>query len=186
MAKTFMSARTLRIALSLAIGAGLVVLSVSDAFSSHRPTPVDAEGEPTQSGSEITVTTGTTSGIDWEVTAFRTTGDTGTCMHVDFLEGAHASSGGCGFTAPTPDFVGINQAQNEVEGITVVFGPVHKLVAKVEITLSDGRVIVTNKIASPTGWLEDFYGVAVTGSASVTQLVALDVTGAVLQGISYS
>ncbi len=108
------------------------------------PDDVPEGVEPVRVGPELTLAEGTVSGVNWRVTAFKETrGEF--CMH---FETVPYEAGGCGFAVPAERSLSYMSDALEPDMFSQLqratqfgYGPVSKSVARVELTLRDGRTI---------------------------------------------
>ncbi|MDP8956391.1 MAG: hypothetical protein M3N24_05465 [Actinomycetota bacterium] len=133
----------------------VVVIGAGTAVSTGKwrvwPNPDDVRDgvEPVRVGPELTLAEGTINGVDWRVTAFgETRGDV--CMHFETIRW---KAGGCGFVVPAERALSYMSDALEPDmfpelrrPVQFGYGPISEDVARVKLTLEDGREIEVEPI----------------------------------------
>jgi hypothetical protein len=142
---------------------------------------------------DLTVATGTTAdGVQWSLQAAKTIGG-GFCMKV-LVAGSGDIGGTCVPNVDEYTANGSAQASKQYVGwsivssdkIALIFGPVAKGVATVDVRLRTGDVIPTNIEPAPSGLgvSGSFYVASIQGPDAAEAVIAKSDTGAVLQDLS--
>lgn len=179
--------------ITLTVVAGLLALAVPVAVGAtgifpNFPAPDDLpEGvEPVATGQEVTITSGETSGLNWQLTANES--DTGLCVNLEFPD---SSGGGCGFgligepNSPGDASLSVMEETDFSSRVTFIHGPTTPEVERVTLVLDNGELLnLPTKPGPPElGSNFNFFVATVPDIAFVATAVAKDTQGVTVDRI---
>jgi hypothetical protein len=135
-------------------------------------------GEPQPLRGPAVVTSGTSSGARWTLTAYTTR--RGICVDLETPKGGGGSCGGYAGTAIGPSATGFS---NEIPSVRFAYGAVAERVAAVKLLLADRTVVAVEPLPAPAELDVPlrFYIVELRADAVVRAIVAEDASGVVLE-----